>query len=214
MSSLSLKAKIFATVAAVGSASAVAGLGTFGAFTSTTNASTPVDSGIVKIALGAAGSTANRLTLSAVDILPGDTIQRGFTLDAATSTDPFGSVTMTSTATTTSLLDSDATNGLKVKIEKCLDTTTFVNAWVESTNTPYTYSCPATATRSDVVAQQAVIGSGIALPGLKSLTTAAASDHLVMTMTLPSAAGNTFQNLASTIKFTFDATQRTTTMSK
>ena len=212
MSSLTLKAKIFATVAAVGSATAVAGLGTFGAFTDTTTASTPVDSGVVNLDLGAVGA-ANRLTVAATDIVPGDTMQRAFDLSSTGSTSPLGSVTMTSVAPagSTSLLDTDATNGLQLKVEKCVDTTTGANAWVESASAPYTYSCPTTATRSDVVAQRAVIGSAVAMPGLKSLTTAGATDNLVMTLTLPTSAGNTFQNLASTINFTFDATQRAAT---
>ncbi len=211
MSSLSLKAKIFATVAAVGSATAVAGLGTFGTFTDTTNASTPVDSGIVNLDLGATGAVTNRLDVAATDIVPGDTIQRAFDLNATGTTSPLGSVTLTSTAPTSSLLNTDATNGLQLKIESCLDTTTGVNAWVESAAAPYTYTCPATATRAAVVAERAVIGSGVSMPGLKSLSTAGASDNLVMTLRLPTSADNTFQNLASTIRFTFDATQRTAT---
>ena len=210
MSSLTLKAKIFATVAAVGSATAVAGLGTFGTFTDTTTASTPVDTGIVNLDLGAA----SRLTVAATDIVPGDTMQRAVDLSAVGSTSPLGSVTMTSalpTGATANLLTTDTTSGLQLKVEKCLDTTTGLNAWVESAGTPYTYTCPATATRSEVVAQRAVLGTGVNLPGLKSLSTAGATDNLVMTLTLPTSAGNTFQNLASTIDFTFDATQRNAT---
>lgn len=211
MSSLSLKAKIFATVAAVGSATAVAGLGTFGTFTDTTTASTPVDTGIVNLDLGAAGTAANRLTVAATDIVPGDTMQRAFDLAATGSTSALGSVTLSSVATTSSLLDTDGTNGLKMKIEKCLDTVTGVNAWVESATAPYTYTCPGTATRSTVVADRAVVASNLGLTGLKSLSTAGATDNLVMTLTLPTSAGNSFQNLASTIQFTFDATQRAAT---
>lgn len=209
MPSLSLPAKIFATVAALGTATAVAGLGTFGTFTSTTSAAAPVDTGIVKVALGTAGTAANRLTVAAVDIVPGDSVQRAFTLDAATSTSPFASVALTSTATVSSLLDTDVTNGLQLKVEKCLDDLTGASAWVEGGTAPaYTYTCPLGATRSDVVASRAVIGSNVNLPGLKSLTTAAAADNLVLTLTLPTTAGNTFQNIASTIDFAFTATQR------
>ena len=89
---------------AVGASAGVAGLGTFGSFTDTTSASTPVDTGIVDLNLGAVGAT-NRLTVAAVDIVPGDTMQRAFTLSGGTSTSPLGSVTLTSVASVTSALD-------------------------------------------------------------------------------------------------------------
>lgn len=206
MSSLSLKAKVLVTVAAVGTAAGVAGLGTFGTFTDTTSASTPVDSGIVELNLGAVGA-ANRLTVAATDIVPGDTMQRAFNLSAATSTSPLGSVTLTSVASTSSLLDTDATNGLQAKIEKC----SLPTGWVEAGVSPaYTYTCPL-GTVTTVMAERAVIGSAVAVTGLDSLSTAGAEDALRMTLTLPTAAGNTFQDKASTIAFTFTATQRAAT---
>lgn len=209
MSSLTLKSKVFVTVAAVGAATAVAGLGTFGTFTDTTSASTAVDSGIVNLDLGSVGSAANRLTVAAADIVPGDTVQRAFDLDAVGTTSPLGSVTMTSEATTSSVLDTDATNGLKLKIEKCeVILAPGTSGWVESAQAPYTYTCPVTATLSTVLAERPVIGSNVALTGLDSLTEAGAKDSLRMTLTLPTTAGNPFQDKASTIRFTFDATQR------
>lgn len=203
MSSLSLTAKVVATVALIGSTTAVAGLGTFGTFTDTTSASTPVDAGVVDLNLGDVGSAANRLTVAATDIVPGDTIQRGFTLSGGSSTSPLGSVTLTSTASPSSALDTDATNGLQMVIDKCSI------AWVESATPPYAYTCAGVTTT--VVASRAVIGSGIALTGLDSLSTAGATDQLRLTLTLPSTAGNTFQGLASTVGFTFTGTQRNAT---
>lgn len=206
MSSLSLKAKIFATVAAVGSATAVAGLGTFGTFTDTTTASTTVDSGIVDLNLGAVG-TANRLTVGASDIVPGDTVQRAFTLSGGTSTSPLGAVDLTSAANPSSLLDTDGTHGLQMVIEKCSLTT----GWVEAGTAPaYTYTCPL-GTVTTVLASRPVVGTNVALTGLDSLTTAGATDQLRMTLTLPSTAGNTFQNLTSTLTYTFTGTQRAAT---
>ena len=38
--------------------------------------------------------------------------------------------------------------------------------------------------------------------------TAGSTDHLRFTITFPSAAGNTFQNLSSTIQYTFTGPQR------
>lgn len=206
MSSLSVKGKILATVAALGTATAVAGLGTFGVFTDTTTASTPVDTGIVDLNLGAVG-TANRLTVAATKIVPGDTMQRAFTLSGGLSSSPLGSVTLTSTASPSSLLDTDATNGLQMVIEKCSLTT----GWAEAGTSPaFTYTCPL-GTVTTVLASRAVAGSNISLTGLDSLTTAGATDQLRMTLTFPTAAGNTFQNIASTMQFTFTGTQRTAT---
>ena len=52
-----------------------------------------------------------------------------------------------------------------------------------------------------------MIGSGLALTNLGSLISAA-TDHLRVTLTFPSGAGNTFQNLSSTITYAFTGTQR------
>ena len=44
---------------------------------------------------------------------------------------------------------------------------------------------------------------------LSNLTlTAGTTDHLRVTVTLPSTAGNTFQNLSSTVGYTFTGVQR------
>lgn len=198
MSALSTKAKLLVSVTALGATAAVAGLGTFGTFTDTTSASTPVDSGVVAVELGNVALT-DYLTVPAVDIVPGDTIQRVFTLDSVGSTDDLSSITLTTTATTSSLLDSDATNGLQAVIQKCS------LAWVESVVTPNTYTCAGTT--SSVLASRAVLGSNLALSNLAS-TTAGSTDQLKLTLSFPSTAGNTFQNLASTIQFAFTGTQR------
>jgi hypothetical protein len=59
-----------------------------------------------------------------------------------------------------------------------------------------------------VLASRAVIGNTLALLNLGSLT-AGTTDHLRVTLTLPSAAGNTLQNQSSTISYAFTGTQRT-----
>ncbi|HZR12098.1 MAG TPA: hypothetical protein VFC33_02495, partial [Acidimicrobiia bacterium] len=76
-------------------------------------------------------------------------------------------------------------------------------AWTESA-TPYTYTC--SGTTSSVVASRAVIGAGIALSNLT--LTANTDNYLRVTLTLPSTAGNTFQNQSSVINYAFTATQR------
>jgi spore coat-associated protein N len=194
--------KLLVSLAVVAAAASVAGLGTFATFTSSTSASHTVSSGTVTIALGAVGP-ANRLTVNATGVAPGDTMQRAFDLSNSGSIDLTAAPTLTTSASPSSLLDTDATNGLQMVIDKCSV------AWTES-GPPYTYTCSGTTT--SVLASRAVIGSAIALSNVSDLVTAGAGpDHLRLTLTLPSAAGNTFQNLTSTLTYTFNATQRAAT---
>ena len=197
-----LTQKVLASIAILGVTAGVATFGTYATFTDDETASLPVDTGIVSIALGAPGA-ANRLAVAAVDIVPGDTMQRAFTLNSTGSTDDLSTIKLTTTASTSSLLDTDATNGLQMVVEKCSI------AWVEAGVSPaYTYTCLGTTT--SIVASRAVIGSDINLAGLDSLTSGG-SDNLRLRLTLPSTAGNTFQNKASTILYTFTGTQRAAT---
>ena len=55
-----------------------------------------------------------------------------------------------------------------------------------------------------------MIGSTLSLSNLGSLTNGA-TDHLRVTLTLPSGAGNSLQNQSSTISYAFTGTQRTAT---
>ena len=55
-----------------------------------------------------------------------------------------------------------------------------------------------------------MIGGTLTLSNLGSLT-AGATDHLRVTLTLPSGAGNTLQNQSSTITYAFTGTQRAAT---
>jgi predicted ribosomally synthesized peptide with SipW-like signal peptide len=192
--------KLLASLALIGAAASIAGLGTFATFTSSTSASQTVSSGTVTIALGATGASTNRLNIGASAIAPGDTLQRSVDLINQGSLD-LASITLTTSATASSLLDTDATNGLQMVIDKCSV------AWTES-GPPYTYSC--SGSTATVLASRAVIGSGLALSNLGSLT-AGATDHLRVTLTLPGAAGNTFQNQSSTVSYAFTGTQRTAT---
>jgi predicted ribosomally synthesized peptide with SipW-like signal peptide len=193
--------KVLASCAVLGAAASIAGLGTFATFTDSTSASTTAATGNVSIALGAPGA-ANRLDVGASGLLPGDSMQRAVDLtnDGAVGSDNLGSVTLTTSASPSSLLDTDAVNGLQMKIDKCS------TAWTEAGTAPaYTYTC--SGTTSSVVSSQKVIGANIALAGLASMA-AQQTDHLLVTLTLPSSAGNTFQGLSSSLTYTFVGTQR------
>lgn len=193
--------RLVASFAAVGVAAAVAGLGTFATFTSSTSASHTIASGTVAINLAAPG-TANRLSIGASNVVPGDTIQRvaDLTNSSGGGGDTLSAIALTTTASPSSLLDTETTNGLQMTIEKCS------NAWTEAGAAPaYTYTCSGTA--STVLASRPVIGSNLALAGLSSLTPGS-TDHLRVTLTLPAAAPNALQNQTSTISYGFLATQR------
>lgn len=196
----SITRKLLATCAVLGATASIAGLGTFATFTSSTSASHTVASGTVTIALGATGASTNRLNVDANAIAPGDTIQRSVDLIDQGTLD-LASVTLTTQATASSLLDTDTTNGLQMVIDKCSQ------AWTES-GPPYTYTCGGTT--STVLSSRPVIQSGVTLSNLSSLT-AGNTDHLRVTLTFPSGAGNTFQNKSSTIQYTFTGTQRAAT---
>jgi spore coat-associated protein N len=200
-----LSKKVLLSLAAVGTAASIAGLGTFATFTSTTSATHSVSSGTVAISLGAPGAVTNRLSVSATNVVPGDTIQRTVDLISSTSTDGLGSVVLTTTApTTSSLLNTDATLGLQMLIDECSV------PWTEAGSSPaFTYTCTGGTTNA-ALTTGAVIRSAATLSGL-SVLTAPGTSHLRIKLTLPATADNTFQTLSSVIDYSFLATQRTAT---
>jgi spore coat-associated protein N len=183
--------KLLLSIAVLGSAASIAGLGTFATFTSSTSTSHTIASGTLSLT-----TPVSRLGTGASPIAAGDTMQRAIDLSYS-GTISFGSVTLTTSATSSSLLDTDATNGLQIAIDKCSQ------AWTEA-GPPYTYTCGGST--SSVLASRALIGSAIALSNLT--LTAGSTDHLRVTVTLPSSADNTLQNKSSTIDYTFTGVQR------
>jgi len=198
--SAGLTPKLIASIAVLGVAASIAGLGTYATFTSMTSQSHTISTGTVTVALGATGASTNRLNIGASALAGGDTVQRSVDLVNSGSLD-LASITLTSTASPSSLLDTDTTNGLQMVIDKCSQ------AWTEA-GPPYTYTCGGTT--SSVLASRAVIGSTLALSNLSSLTNGS-TDHLRVTLTLPSGAPNSLQNQSSTISYAFTGTQRTAT---
>lgn len=191
-------AKIFASVVLVGGAASVAGLGTFGSFTDTTAADQSVASGKVDIGLTQHASAGT--TVAATNLVPGDTVQRAVTLTRSADTEKFGSVLLTTTAGTTTVLTSDATKGLQLQVDQCSV------AWVKEPNG--SLSCGGTTT--SVLASRAVIGSALPLTSATNeLNSNAAASNLRLMLSLPVAADNAFQDKSTSINFTFDATQRT-----
>jgi spore coat-associated protein N len=191
--------KVLLSLGVLGVVGALAGVGTFATFTATTSAGSTVTSGTVVIALGSTGASTNRLTVNASGLVPGDTIQRSFDLTNSGSQD-LVSIALTTSASPSSLLDTDTTNGLQMVVDRCSA------AWTESGSSPaFTYTCGGSTTT--IISSRAVIQSSLTMAGLSALTNGQ-TDHLRVTLTFPSAAGNTLQGQSSTITYSFLGTQR------
>ena len=190
--------KVLGSLAVVGAAAAVAGMGTFGSFTaSTTPASTTVNSGTLSIHLSQQGYAIPAITNN---FMPGDSMTRAVNL-VNSGASPFGSVALGVTTGTSSLLTTDLTNGLQLSVKSC------PVAWTQGgTSSAPTYTCSGTPT---TVASGPVLGN-TNLTGLNSLN-AGGTDYLTFAISLPSTAGNTFQGLSAPLTLTFTGTQATAT---
>lgn len=178
---------------------ALAGTGVLATWTATTSAGNTLATGTVLIALGNTGASTNRLTVNASGLVPGDTVQRSFDITNTGSQD-MASVALTTTASPSSLLDTDTTNGLQMVIDRCSV------PWTESGTSPaFSYSCGGST--STIVSSRAVIQSSLTMSGLSALT-AGGTDHLRLTLTFPAAAGSSFQGLSSSLTYSFLGTQR------
>lgn len=200
--------------------------GAFATFTNTVTAGPQaITSGSVKLAVGPTNDTAT----GATNIAAGDTVSREADLNDTGGTIANKEITLKFSASPTSLLDTDPTNGLQVSIQACSE------AWkrtvVGSPPPPFEYTCtPGASTVKINGAASASVssleGTAAALTPLNSLN-AGGKDFLVFTLTLPSAApgdlgkvaacsgtsGGTaatedLQGCSSTLTYTFQATQR------
>ena len=186
-------------LAALGLGAALAGTGALATWTATTSAGNTVASGTVLIALGNTGASTNRLTVNASGLVPGDTVQRSFDITNTGSQD-MASVALTTTASPSSLLDTDTTHGLQMVVDRCSV------AWTESGASPaFSYSCSGSTTT--VVSSRPVIQSAVTMAGLSALTSGG-TDRLRLTLTFPATAGSSFQGLSSTLTYSFLGTQR------
>jgi spore coat-associated protein N len=200
--------------------------GAFATFTGTVTAGPqPITSGTIKLAVGPINDVATGATF----IAAGDTISREADLNNTAGTLVSKEITLKFTASPTSLLDTDPTNGLQVSILACSE------AWkrtvVGAPPPPFEYTCTPGATVVKINGAATATVSALettpaALTPLNSLT-AGGKDFLVFKLELPAAApgdlskvaacsgasGGTaatedLQGCASTLIYTFQATQR------
>ena len=192
--------KVLGSLGVIGAAAAVAGMGTFGTFTDSTaplNAS--VTSGTLSLDLNATHSTAS-LPMNAAGFVPGDSISRSVDLVNSGNL-AFAGLSLNSTATTSSLLDTDKVNGLQLSVKSCSV------AWTEAlTAGVATYTC--SGTTSPIV--NAPAATTALQPNMASVNPGG-TDHLVVTLTLPTSADNTFQGKTSALSVSFTGTQKTGT---
>jgi len=188
--------KVVGSLGVLGTAAAVAGLGTFGNFTdSTTPVATTIQSGTLSIDLSQQGAA---VPVSTTGFLPGDSITRAVNL-VNDGNSPLGSVTLNSAATASSILTTDITNGLQLTVKKCSV------AWTQGgTAQAPTYTCAGIET---------LVGSGPAVNNLAVNGAAAlnpgGTDHLTFAISLPASADNSFQGKTASLSLTFTGTQRT-----
>jgi hypothetical protein len=189
--------KVLGSMAVIGTAAAVAGLGTFGTFTdSTTPVSAQLTSGTVSIDLAQPAAPIPAVTTG---LLPGDSIARTLTL-VNDGNSPLSSVALGVSTTNPSVLTTDPVNGLQLTLKACSV------AWTQAGTAPL-YTCA--GTERALTTGGAAIGNRT-LEAPASLTPGG-TDHLLLTLSLPATADNTFQGKTSTLALTFSGVQRAAT---
>ncbi|WP_432494788.1 TasA family protein [Kineococcus gypseus] len=193
--------KVVLTALVAAAVTAVATQGSEATFTATASRGHSITTGNPMLVLGLTGTPANRLGVDVTGLIPGGTAQRSFDLQN-TGSYTLTSYTLSTTVTTSSLLDTDTTNGLQVKLERCSV------PWVESGTLPnFSYTCgPASSpgTTTTVVPLRPISFTNVPVTGMVSAAPTG-TDHLLLTEQLPATAGNSFQNLTSAVTFTFNA---------
>ena len=196
--------KVVGSLAILGTAAAVAGLGTYGNFTdSTTPMNTTVGTGTLSINLAQPGG-AVAIPLTTTGFVPGDSMSRAVNLinDGGSA---LGAVNVTSSLTSpANVLTTDTFNGLQLTIKGCSV------AWTQGgTPTAPTYTCSGTE-RSVLSSAIANAGGSVPLTSPASLA-AGGVDNLVFSISLPTSAGNNMQGLGASLSLTFTGVQRTGT---
>ncbi len=190
--------KVVGSLAVLGTAAAVAGLGTYGNFTdSTTPISTTIDTGTLSINL-AQPTGAVAIPVTTTGFVPGDTLSRSVDLtnDGAAA---LGSVHLASTLTSpANVLTTDAINGLQLSVKACSV------AWTQGgTSTAPTYTC--SGTERTILSGPAVNSAALSSPASLAV---GGVDRLVFTLSLPASADNTFQGKSASLSLTFTGVQR------
>ena len=190
--------KVVGSIAVLGAAAAVAGMGTFGSFTdSTTPVDTTIQSGTLSINVNQTGYA---VPVTTAGFVPGDSLTRAINLVNDGSA-PLGSINFSSAATAGSILTTDTVNGLQLSLKSCSV------PWTQGgTASAPTYAC--SGTTQTLVNGPVVTNATLANPA--SLN-AGGTDYLVFSISLPTSADNTFQGKTASLSLSFTGVQRTGT---
>ncbi len=190
--------KVVGSIAIIGAAAAVAGMGTFGSFTdSTTPVDTTIQSGTLSINVNQTGYA---VPVTTAGFVPGDSLTRAINLVNDGSA-PLGSIGFSSVATAGSILTTDTVNGLQLSLKSCSV------PWTQGgTASAPTYAC--SGTTQTLTNGPAVTNYGMINPA--SLN-AGGTDYLVFSISLPTSADNTFQGKTASLSLSFTGVQRTGT---
>jgi hypothetical protein len=131
----------------------------------------------------------NTLSIGAANLAAGDSLQRLVDLK---NTGPISlaGAALSVTATKSSSLDTDAQNGLHIRIDRCSA------PWTQTSLT-YTYACAGTT--NVVLASRPLIGSSVPLCNLN--TKPNADNYLRITVTLPDWASANLENQTSAVSY-------------
>jgi len=190
--------KVIGSLGVIGAAAAVAGLGTFGSFTdSSTPVATAIQSGTLKIDVSQQGFA---VPVTTAGFVPGDSLTRAVNLVNSGNV-ALGSVTLSTSVATPSVLTTDVSNGLQLAVKSCSV------PWTQGgTASAATYTCGAT---------ERLLGSGPAVANIvlnsPASLAAGSTDYLTFSVSLPGSAGNAFQGQSAALSLTFTGTQRTGT---
>ncbi len=218
--------KIVLSVALLAAAAAALIGGAFATFTNTATAGPQtISSGTMKLATG----PTNDASTGATNIVPGDTISREIDLNSTGAALADKEITLKFSASPSTLLDTDPTNGLQVSIQAC--SVAWKRTVVGSPPPPFTYECTGTTSAVKIGgAASASVSSLETTPAkleeLKSLA-GGGQDYLVFKLELPAGApgdlskvaacsgtsGGTastedLQGCTSALTYTFQAVQR------
>ncbi|MCV2491602.1 CalY family protein [Geodermatophilus sp. YIM 151500] len=189
--------KVVGSLAVLGTAAAVAGLGTYGTFTdSTTPVETSVASGTLNIDLTAPNAG---IPLKVAGFVPGDVMTR--TVDLKNTGDvAMSSVSLTTAVTSpANVLTSDGVNGLQLSVASCSV------PWAQGgTAEAPTFTC--SGVRQDLAGGQ--LTNIFKLSNPASLNPGGV-DHIAYSISLPTTAGNEFQGKSAAMTLTFTGVQRT-----
>jgi hypothetical protein len=182
--------KVLESVGVVGAGLAVTGLGTFGTFTDST---TPIDATVGDGAVSIDVTDPDRLGTVPLDVdglLPGGSTTRTVSL-VNDGTSDLAAVTMSAVPTVSSVLDTDAADGLQTTVRAC--------------SVPWAADATCAGAQRTVLVTGPVIRASLDRPA--SLL-AGGTDHLALTVLLPERAGNEFAGRSSVVQFVFTAVQR------